>query len=154
MRFSVSHRDGAARRGRLELVHGAVETPVFMPVGTYGSVKAMSPAELDTVGAQIVLGNTFHLWLRPGLDVDVVHTDTGATDDAQLRRGFENLRRNLRLRPHDDGGGIGHERDQIGFAVFLFEDDDVELRALLEEGDAFGRNRVTNQNFHKTGCGV
>ena len=73
MRFSVTHRDGAARRGRLELVHGAVETPVFMPVGTYGSVKAMSPAELDTVGAQIVLGNTFHLWLRPGLDVIAAH---------------------------------------------------------------------------------
>jgi len=73
MRFSVSHRDGAARRGRLELAHGAVETPVFMPVGTYGTVKAMSPAELDTVGAQIVLGNTFHLWLRPGLDVIAAH---------------------------------------------------------------------------------
>ena len=73
MRFSVTHRDGAARRGRLELAHGAVETPVFMPVGTYGSVKAMSPAELDTVGAQIVLGNTFHLWLRPGLDVIAAH---------------------------------------------------------------------------------
>ena len=73
MRFSVTHRDGAARRGRLELAHGTVETPVFMPVGTYGTVKAMSPAELETVGAQIVLGNTFHLWLRPGLDVISAH---------------------------------------------------------------------------------
>ena len=69
MKFAVSHRDGAARRGRLELAHGAVDTPAFMPVGTYGTVKAMSPAELREVGAQIVLGNTFHLWLRPGIDV-------------------------------------------------------------------------------------
>ncbi len=60
---------GEARRGTLTLNHGVVETPVFMPVGTYGSVKAMSPANLHDIGAQIILGNTFHLWLRPGLDV-------------------------------------------------------------------------------------
>ncbi len=69
MRFTVTHRDGAARRGAIELAHGRVDTPAFMPVGTYGSVKAMSPAELVEIGTQIVLGNTFHLWLRPGLDV-------------------------------------------------------------------------------------
>jgi queuine tRNA-ribosyltransferase len=73
MRFTVTHTDGAARRGRLELAHGVVETPVFMPVGTYGTVKAMSPAELAEIGAEIVLGNTFHLWLRPGLEVIVAH---------------------------------------------------------------------------------
>jgi queuine tRNA-ribosyltransferase len=67
--FALSHRDGAARRGVLELAHGRVDTPAFMPVGTYGSVKAMSPEELVGVGAQIVLGNAFHLWLRPGLEV-------------------------------------------------------------------------------------
>jgi queuine tRNA-ribosyltransferase len=69
MKFRVSHRDGAARRGALELAHGRVDTPAFMPVGTYGTVKAMSPEELEALGAQIVLGNTFHLWLRPGLEV-------------------------------------------------------------------------------------
>jgi queuine tRNA-ribosyltransferase len=69
VKFTVTHRDGAARRGRLELTHGTVETPVFMPVGTYGTVKATSPAELEDLGAQIVLGNTFHLWLRPGTEV-------------------------------------------------------------------------------------
>jgi queuine tRNA-ribosyltransferase len=58
-----------ARRGRLKLNHGTIETPIFMPVGTYGSVKAMSPVELKEVGSQIILGNTFHLWLRPGTDV-------------------------------------------------------------------------------------
>ena len=73
MKFAVSHADGAARRGRLELAHGALDTPAFMPVGTYGSVKAMSPAELEELGAQIVLGNTFHLWLRPGTEVIAKH---------------------------------------------------------------------------------
>jgi queuine tRNA-ribosyltransferase len=73
MRFSLTHRDGAARRGVLELAHGRVDTPAFMPVGTYGTVKAMSPDELAASGAQIVLGNTFHLWLRPGLDVIARH---------------------------------------------------------------------------------
>ena len=73
MKFNVSARDGAARRGTLELAHGSVETPAFMPVGTYGTVKAMSPAELQEIGAHIVLGNTFHLWLRPGLDVIAAH---------------------------------------------------------------------------------
>jgi queuine tRNA-ribosyltransferase len=68
MKYTLLHTDGHARRGRLELNHGVVETPIFMPVGTYGSVKAMSPLELDKIGAQIILGNTFHLWLRPGLD--------------------------------------------------------------------------------------
>ncbi|MES2150870.1 MAG: tRNA guanosine(34) transglycosylase Tgt [Pseudomonadota bacterium] len=58
-----------ARRGRLTLNHGVIETPIFMPVGTYGSVKAMSPIELKEVGSQIILGNTFHLWLRPGTEV-------------------------------------------------------------------------------------
>ncbi len=73
MKFSIQKTDGAARRGVLELAHGTVQTPVFMPVGTYGSVKAMSPVELREVGASIVLGNTFHLWLRPGLDVVAKH---------------------------------------------------------------------------------
>jgi queuine tRNA-ribosyltransferase len=58
-----------ARRGRLKVNHGTIETPIFMPVGTYGSVKAMDPIELKEVGSQIILGNTFHLWLRPGTDV-------------------------------------------------------------------------------------
>jgi queuine tRNA-ribosyltransferase len=73
MRFEVAATDGAARRSKLTLAHGVVDTPAFMPVGTYGTVKAMSPAELTQVGAQIVLGNTFHLWLRPGLDVIRAH---------------------------------------------------------------------------------
>jgi queuine tRNA-ribosyltransferase len=73
MEFELMRQDGQARCGRLKLTHGEVETPAFMPVGTYGTVKAMSPAELVEIGAQIVLGNTFHLWLRPGLDVIAAH---------------------------------------------------------------------------------
>jgi queuine tRNA-ribosyltransferase len=73
MDFDIDATDGRARRGRLTLARGIVETPAFMPVGTYGSVKAMSPADLRSVGAQIVLGNTFHLWLRPGLGVIAAH---------------------------------------------------------------------------------
>jgi queuine tRNA-ribosyltransferase len=73
MHFEVIARCGDARRGQLALTHGTVETPVFMPVGTYGTVKAMAPNELESLGAQIVLGNTFHLWLRPGLEVVAAH---------------------------------------------------------------------------------
>ncbi|HEY4074517.1 MAG TPA: tRNA guanosine(34) transglycosylase Tgt [Herbaspirillum sp.] len=69
LEFTLLKTDGNARRGRLKLNHGTIETPIFMPVGTYGSVKAMSPLELKEIESQIILGNTFHLWLRPGLDV-------------------------------------------------------------------------------------
>jgi len=111
MRFAVTHRDGAARRGRLELAHGTVETPVFMPVGTYGSVKAMSPLELEENGAQIVLGNTFHLWLRPGLEVIGAH--------GGLHR-FMGWQRPLLT-------------DSGGFQVFSL----AEMRKLSEEGVRF-----------------
>jgi len=69
MKFDLLTTDGAARRGRITLAHGQVDTPAFMPVGTYGTVKAMTPQALAETGAQICLGNTFHLWLRPGMDV-------------------------------------------------------------------------------------
>src|SRR5215831_2328316 len=73
MQFTIQATDGDARSGTLTLAHGTVATPAFMPVGTYGTVKAMTPAELVENGAEIVLGNTFHLWLRPGLDVIAAH---------------------------------------------------------------------------------
>jgi queuine tRNA-ribosyltransferase len=69
VKFTLLKTDGKARRGRLEVAHGTIETPIFMPVGTYGSVKAMSPDELREIDAHIILGNTFHLWLRPGLEI-------------------------------------------------------------------------------------
>jgi len=75
MRFDLHDTAGAARRGRLTFARGKVETPAFMPVGTYGTVKAMTPEELRSIGAQIILGNTFHLMLRPGTDVIAAHGD-------------------------------------------------------------------------------
>jgi queuine tRNA-ribosyltransferase len=69
MQFDLLASDGAARRGRITFPRGTIETPAFMPVGTYGSVKAMTPQSLVEIGAEIILGNTFHLFLRPGLDV-------------------------------------------------------------------------------------
>jgi queuine tRNA-ribosyltransferase len=111
MKFTLLATDGAARRARLELAHGAVETPVFMPVGTYGSVKAMSPAELEEIGAGIILGNTFHLWLRPGLDVIAAHDG--------LHR-FMGWRRPILT-------------DSGGFQVFSLG----ELRQISEEGVKF-----------------
>jgi queuine tRNA-ribosyltransferase len=73
VKFELLGTDGAARRGRLTFARGSVETPVFMPVGTYGTVKAMTPEELVASGTEMVLGNTFHLWLRPGLGIIGAH---------------------------------------------------------------------------------
>lgn len=95
-----------ARRGILTLDHGKVDTPAFLPVGTYGAVKAMSPKELRETNAHIVLGNTFHLWLRPGLDVIDAHgglhrfmgwdgpilTDSGGVSNFQPRQDAKNHR--------------------------------------------------------------
>lgn len=75
MSFSVSENDGAARRGQLTFPRGTVETPAFMPVGTYGTVKGMLPRDIRQIGAEIVLGNTFHLWLRPGTQIIEQHGD-------------------------------------------------------------------------------
>jgi queuine tRNA-ribosyltransferase len=69
LRYELIASDGAARRGRVHAAHGSIETPAFMPVGTYGTVKAMTPEELEGLGAEVVLGNTFHLMLRPGADL-------------------------------------------------------------------------------------
>lgn len=75
MEFKLFNQDGHARRGQLTLSHGIVETPVFMPVGTYGAVKSLTPDDLNSLGAQIILGNTFHLMLRPNVQVIKVHQD-------------------------------------------------------------------------------
>lgn len=73
MKFELLHNEGAARRGRMTFPRGVVETPAFMPVGTYGTVKAVDPGQLHTAGSRIVLGNTFHLMLRPGVEVIRAH---------------------------------------------------------------------------------
>ena len=111
MSFTVLATDGDARRARLVLAHGVVEMPVFMPVGTYGTVKAMAPDELEALGASIVLGNTFHLWLRPGAEVVAAHAGL---------HGFMGWRRPILT-------------DSGGFQVFSLG----ALRRISEEGVAF-----------------
>ncbi|OOZ36185.1 tRNA guanosine(34) transglycosylase Tgt [Solemya velesiana gill symbiont] len=75
MKFECITKEGFARRGRLTFERGSIETPAFMPVGTYGTVKAMTPEELEGLGAEIILGNTFHLMLRPGTEIITKHGD-------------------------------------------------------------------------------
>jgi len=75
VKFSVSTTDGLARRGTMTFERGEVQTPAFMPVGTYGTVKGMTPDDVRATGAHILLGNTFHLWLRPGTDIIAMHGD-------------------------------------------------------------------------------
>src|SRR5262245_47979277 len=74
MKFTLLNTDGMARRANIEFSRGTIETPVFMPVGTHGTVKAMTPEEVLATGAQIILGNTFHLMLRPGVDIIKMHS--------------------------------------------------------------------------------
>jgi queuine tRNA-ribosyltransferase len=111
MQFQLLRTEGLARRGRLTLRHGVVETPVFMPVGTYGTVKGVLPSSLEDMGAQIILGNTFHLWLRPGLDV--IHRFKGL-------HGFEGWTRPILT-------------DSGGFQVWSLG----EMRKISEEGVRF-----------------
>jgi queuine tRNA-ribosyltransferase len=122
LRFELLHTDGAARCARVHLPHGVVDTPAFMPVGTYGTVKAMAPEELEALGAQIVLGNTFHLALRPGADTVALH-----------RGGLH--------------GFMGWERpiltDSGGFQVFSL----ATLRQISEQGVRF-RSPVDGAEVH------
>ena len=111
MQFELDKTDGLARRGRLKFARGTVETPAFMPVGTYGTVKAMSPEEIKALGAQIILGNTFHLMLRPGTDIIEEHGD-------------------LHDFMHWDGPIL---TDSGGFQVFSL----AEMRKISEQGVTF-----------------
>jgi queuine tRNA-ribosyltransferase len=110
-KFEVKATDGDARIGTLTLAHGTVETPAFMPIGTYGSVKAMTPEEVEGLGAHIILGNTFHLMLRPGADIVDAHGGL---------HGFMNWKRPILT-------------DSGGFQVFSLR----SLRKITEEGVRF-----------------
>src|SRR5436853_379848 len=109
--FEITHHDGAARRGRLSLSHGEIDTPQFMPVGTVASVKAIAPDDLTSIGAQIILSNTYHLLLRPG---------------AQLVSEMGGLRRFMSW-PHNV------LTDSGGFQVYSL----AEKRKISEEGAVF-----------------
>jgi queuine tRNA-ribosyltransferase len=111
VRFELLREDGGARRGRIAFRRGVIDTPAFMPVGTYGSVKAMTPEELEGLGATIVLGNTFHLLLRPGIEVIRAHGGL---------HGFMHWQRPILT-------------DSGGFQVFSLE----SLRKVTEDGVEF-----------------
>jgi len=121
--FSITARDGAARAGRLETAHGAVATPAFLPVGTYGTVKAMTPEELEGLGAEIILSNTFHLLLRPGPAIVAAH--------GGLHR-FMHWQKPILT-------------DSGGFQVFSLK----SLRRITEEGVRF-RSPVDGREVHLT----
>ncbi|HTW37552.1 MAG TPA: tRNA guanosine(34) transglycosylase Tgt [Steroidobacteraceae bacterium] len=122
-RFEVLARSGAARLGRLTTAHGTIETPAFMPVGTYGTVKAMTPEELEGLGAQVILGNTLHLMLRPGAEVVALHGGL---------HGFMHWQRAILT-------------DSGGFQVFSLE----SLRKITEEGVRF-RSPIDGSEAHLT----
>ncbi|WP_319782187.1 tRNA guanosine(34) transglycosylase Tgt [Oceanisphaera sp. IT1-181] len=120
MKFELHTTDGLARRGRLTFDRGVVDTPAFMPVGTYGTVKGMTPEEVHATGAQILLGNTFHLWVRPGQEVMKLHGDL-----------------------HDFMNWQGPIlTDSGGFQVFSLGD----IRTITEEG-VFFRNPVNGDKI-------
>ncbi|ROR32809.1 tRNA guanosine(34) transglycosylase Tgt [Inmirania thermothiophila] len=134
MRFELLATDGMARRGRIHLPRGTVETPAFMPVGTYGTVKAMTPEELRAVGAEIILGNTFHLMLRPGTEVirrhgtlhDFMHWDGPILTDSG---GFQvwSLGRLRRIRE----AGVTFRSPVDGAEVFLGPEESVAVQRAL-----------------------
>jgi len=123
MEFELIKNDGGARRGRLRFDRGEVETPAFMPVGTYGTVKAMTPEELEGIGAQIILGNTFHLMLRPGTDIIEKHGD-------------------LHDFMHWEGPIL---TDSGGFQVFSL----AKMRKITEEGVRF-KSPIDGSDVHLT----
>ncbi|MEL5849633.1 MAG: tRNA guanosine(34) transglycosylase Tgt, partial [Candidatus Igneacidithiobacillus chanchocoensis] len=132
--FQLLARDGAARRGRLHFARGTVETPAFMPVGTYGTVKGMTPEELRELGAEILLGNTFHLSLRPGLEVvealgglhRMMHWDGPILTDSGGFQVFSlGAMRSLRE------AGVSFRAPSDGRKVFLGPEESMDIQARL-----------------------
>lgn len=120
LKFELKKTNGNARRGQLTFERGTVQTPVFMPVGTYGTVKGMTPEEVEATGAEIILGNTFHLWLRPGQEIMKMHGDL---------HDFMNWKGPILT-------------DSGGFQVFSLGD----IRKITEEGVHF-RNPVSGEKI-------
>ena len=135
MHFDLLATDASARRARITLPRGAIETPCFMPVGTYGSVKAMTPRDLKEVGAQVILGNTFHLWLRPGLEVieefGGLHRFIGwdgpiLTDSG----GFQVFSLSERRKVSEEGVAFASPVD--GAQVFLSPEESMRIQTVLD----------------------
>jgi queuine tRNA-ribosyltransferase len=135
LHFELLALDGAARAGRLRLPHGTVDTPVFMPVGTYGTVKAMTPEELEALDAQIVLANTFHLMLRPGAEIvglhrDALHGFMGWQRPILTDSGGFQVFSLSKLR-HIDEQGVRFRSPVDGASVHLSPEDAMELQRAL-----------------------
>ena len=120
MQFTVDTTDGLARRGRLKFPRGDVETPAFMPVGTYGTVKGMLPRDIEAIGAEIVLGNTFHLMLRPGTEVIKAQKKSDGSDGEGTLHDFMQWQKPILT-------------DSGGFQVFSLG----KMRKITEEGVTF-----------------
>jgi queuine tRNA-ribosyltransferase len=146
MRFELLAQDGAARRGVLQFARGSVQTPAFMPVGTYGTVKAMTPEDLEQIGADIILGNTFHLYLRPGLEVieahkglhDFIHwqrpilTDSGGFQVFSLAEMRKLTEQGVRFRSPIDGA-----------EVFLSPEESMRIQRVLRSDIAMSFDECT-----------
>lgn len=131
MKYQLQKTDGDARLGKLIFERGVVDTPAFMPVGTCGSVKSMTPEEIKETGAQIILGNTFHLWLRPGQEVIKLHGDLHdfmqwpgpiLTDSG----GFQVFSLNSRCKIEEKGVSFRHPFN--GSRIFLSPEKSMEIQ--------------------------
>jgi queuine tRNA-ribosyltransferase len=134
-RYELLARDGAARLGRLQLAHGVVETPAFMPVGTYGTVKGMTPDELVALDAHIVLGNTFHLMLRPGPAIVALHRDglhgfMGWDRPILTDSGGFQVFSLAKLRKIDESG-VRFQSPVDGASIFMRPEDAMEVQLAL-----------------------
>ncbi|WP_278977092.1 tRNA guanosine(34) transglycosylase Tgt [Oligella urethralis] len=135
LEFTLLNTHGKARRAAIKLNHGTVQTPMFMPVGTYGSVKAMLPHELESIGSQVILGNTFHLWLRPG--TEVIQKFGGLHDFMQWKKpiltdsgGFQVFSlSNLRSKLHEEG--VKFSSPLNGEKLFLSPEESMRIQTAL-----------------------
>lgn len=145
--FEVSAREGAARLGRFKLPHGYIDTPTFMPVGTYGTVKGMTPEELETLGAQIVLGNTFHLMLRPGPDIVGLHQDglhgfMGWERSILTDSGGFQVFSLTGLRQIDEGG-VSFRSPVDGASIRMSPEDSMDVQRVLRSDIAMAFDECT-----------
>lgn len=147
LEFTLLNTHGKARRAAIKLNHGTVQTPMFMPVGTYGSVKAMLPHELESIGSQVILGNTFHLWLRPG--TEVIQKFGGLHDFIQWKKpiltdsgGFQVFSlSNLRSKLHEEG--VKFSSPLNGEKLFLSPEESMRIQTALNSDIAMVLDECT-----------
>lgn len=147
LEFTLLNTHGKARRAAIKLNHGTVQTPMFMPVGTYGSVKAMLPHELESIGSQVILGNTFHLWLRPG--TEVIQKFGGLHDFMQWEKpiltdsgGFQVFSlSNLRSKLHEEG--VKFSSPLNGEKLFLSPEESMRIQTALNSDIAMVLDECT-----------